>query len=78
MFNGSYPFIDVSTGGRVDGVIAAIDRALVLLKPDTKIISGHGPRASVDDEAWGRGFLKAEAWVGIVYDSMASNQASAP
>ena len=27
-FNGSYPFIDVSSGGRVDGVIAAADRVL--------------------------------------------------
>ena len=27
-FNGSYPYIDTSSGGRVDGLIAAADRVL--------------------------------------------------
>lgn len=42
-FNGGYPFIDLSTGGSVDGVIAAADRVLALADGDTKIIPGHGP-----------------------------------
>ena len=42
-FNGRYPFIDVSSGGSVDGMIAAADRVLGMIGPDTKVIPGHGP-----------------------------------
>jgi len=42
-FNGLYPFIDVSAGGSLDGVLAGIDRALELSDADTKIVPGHGP-----------------------------------
>lgn len=42
-FNGLYPFIDVSSGGRIDGVIAACDRMLAVADADTRIIPGHGP-----------------------------------
>lgn len=42
-FNGFYPFIDVSTGGTLDGMIAAADQALSLSDDQTRIIPGHGP-----------------------------------
>ena len=42
-FNRMYPFIDTSSGGTVDGVIAAADRALALASEKTKVIPGHGP-----------------------------------
>jgi glyoxylase-like metal-dependent hydrolase (beta-lactamase superfamily II) len=42
-FNGMYPFIDTSSGGTVDGVIAACDRALALGSDSARIIPGHGP-----------------------------------
>ena len=42
-FNGTYPFIDVSSGGSADGVVAAFDRVLALATEQTKIIPGHGP-----------------------------------
>src|SRR5574341_1193442 len=42
-FNGRYPFIDVSSGGSVDGMVAAADRMLALANAETKIIPGHGP-----------------------------------
>ena len=42
-FNGMYPFIDTSSGGTVEGVIAACDRALALASNSTRIIPGHGP-----------------------------------
>ena len=48
-FNGMYPFIDASSGGSADGMIEAVDRALGLAKPDTKIIPGHGPLATRED-----------------------------
>src|SRR5438045_7475776 len=44
-FNGRYPLIDGSTGGRVDGMIAACDRLLRLADADTKIVPGHGALA---------------------------------
>lgn len=44
-FNGLYPFIDLSGGGSVDGMIAAADRVLALTDGNTKIIPGHGPLA---------------------------------
>ncbi len=42
-FNGMYPFVDLGSGGSVDGVIAAVERALALAGDGTKIIPGHGP-----------------------------------
>jgi cyclase len=42
-FNGSYPFIDVSSGGDVNGIVAAADLALAMANDSTKIIPGHGP-----------------------------------
>lgn len=41
VFQGKYPFIDVSSGGSVDGYIAAIKKALLLINDDTIIIPGH-------------------------------------
>jgi glyoxylase-like metal-dependent hydrolase (beta-lactamase superfamily II) len=42
-FNGRYPFIDLSSGGSVDGTIAAVKRTLPLIDEKTRIIPGHGP-----------------------------------
>ena len=42
-FNGFYPLIDDSSGGRISGMIAACDQALSLAGPQTKIVPGHGP-----------------------------------
>jgi glyoxylase-like metal-dependent hydrolase (beta-lactamase superfamily II) len=107
-FNGLYPFIDLSTGGSVDGMIAAADRILGLVDDKTRIIPGHGPLADRGqlkeyrdmlagirgrilplvkagktlaevqaakptasyDEKWGKGFLKPDDFVGIVYASL--------
>lgn len=41
-FRGSYPFIDATSGGHVDGMVEAADRALALIRADTKVIPGHG------------------------------------
>jgi cyclase len=38
-----YPFIDLSSGGNVNGVIAGADRVLALCNAETKVIPGHGP-----------------------------------
>jgi cyclase len=42
-FNGSYPFIDASTRGTINGMISASDRALQMVDDKTKIVPGHGP-----------------------------------
>ena len=42
-FNGMYPFIDASSGGTVEGTLAACDQALALATDATRIIPGHGP-----------------------------------
>ncbi len=48
-FNGRYPFIDVSSGGSVLGMIAAADRALKMSNSGTRFIPGHGPLGNRDD-----------------------------
>ena len=42
-FNGFYPFIDVTHGGSLKGMIKAADKILSLADDKTKIIPGHGP-----------------------------------
>lgn len=44
-FNGGYPFIDLSSGGNANGVIAAANMVLSMSSDQTKIIPGHGPLA---------------------------------
>ena len=48
-FNGMYPFIDVSTGGSVAGMIAAANQALAMSNAGTRFIPGHGPLATRAD-----------------------------
>jgi len=42
-FNGFYPFIDVNSGGDVDGMIAAANTVLERSDDRTRIVPGHGP-----------------------------------
>ncbi len=41
----SFPFIDLGSGGSIDGLIAATNQGLELAGPNTRIIPGHGPMA---------------------------------
>ena len=41
-FNGGYPYIDLNSGGSVDGYIDAIKFGLMVIDNETKIIPGHG------------------------------------
>jgi glyoxylase-like metal-dependent hydrolase (beta-lactamase superfamily II) len=45
-WNGIYPFIDYSTGGSIDGMIAASDANLAASTDNTIIIPGHGKPVS--------------------------------
>src|SRR6185503_16843742 len=58
-FNRLYPFIDTSSGGTVEGVIAAADRVLQGSTERTRIIPGHGPLASRADLQAYRDMLSA-------------------
>jgi len=107
-FNGTFPFIDVYSGGSLSGIIAGCNRALEIVDDETAIIPGHGPlgnRAGLVayrdmlqtahaaiapmvrqgksleeikaadplellNEEWGNGFIKAEQFLGLVYQGM--------
>src|SRR3984957_7786505 len=42
-FNGFYPVIDASTGGKIDGMIVTADKVMPLTDNNTKIIRGAWP-----------------------------------
>lgn len=48
-FNGAFPFIDVDSGGSLDGMIDAAETSLGMITRQTEIIPGHGPRATQID-----------------------------
>lgn len=48
-FKDRYPYIDLKSGGSVNGYIAAVKRSLMLIDDNTKIIPGHGDLASKKD-----------------------------
>ena len=44
-----YPFIDVSSGGSIDGIINFLSKSLEKLKPGAIILPGHGEIANIQD-----------------------------
>jgi cyclase len=44
-----FPFVDLSGGGSVEGMIAALEQIVQELPPDVKVIPGHGPLSNLDD-----------------------------
>lgn len=48
-FNGLFPFIDRSSGGSIQGLVASVDTALAMANADTQIIPAHGDAASKSD-----------------------------
>jgi hypothetical protein len=107
-----YPFIDLSAGGSINGMIRAVKNILLLCDQDTKVMPGHGHlsnKAELEeylkmlvivrdriareikagkpldaviasqptsdlDPVWGKGFMKPEPFVKIVYESLASEK----
>lgn len=66
LFNGTYPFIDYSTGGWIGGMAAACDQLMKVGDAKTRVIPGHGPLGSKDD-------LKASGnMLSTVYQRMAA------
>ncbi len=60
VFSASYPFIDLESGGSVEGMIATVERGLAIAGPDTKIIPGHGPPIGRSELAGYRSMLVTE------------------
>jgi cyclase len=50
-FHGNYPFVDLGSGGSIDGLIAGVERLLERAGDGTKIIPGHGALATRADLA---------------------------
>jgi cyclase len=44
-----FPFIDVASGGSVQGMIAAMEKVSAELPPDVKVVPGHGQLSNLDD-----------------------------
>ena len=48
-FQGKFPYIDIDSGGSINGYIAGIEKAIFLSDDDTQIIPGHGNVATKAD-----------------------------
>ena len=48
-FSNRFPFVDLESGGSVQGLIKNIADIIPKLPPDVKLIPGHGPLSTVDD-----------------------------
>lgn len=48
-FVGRYPYIDLNSGGDIDGLISNVTMALGFIDEETKIIPGHGQMANKSD-----------------------------
>jgi len=49
MFAGFFPFVDLASGGDVEGYTANVAEILGRIDNDTKVIPGHGPLSSKED-----------------------------
>lgn len=48
-FNGSFPFVDLDSGGDVEGYAKNVEAVIAKTPANAKIIPGHGPLANVED-----------------------------
>lgn len=48
-FNGRFPFVDLDSGGDVEGYIRNVGHVLEMAPEGVTIIPGHGPLAKIDD-----------------------------
>src|SRR5579864_5915017 len=53
-----FPFIDVESGGSINGMIDGVEKVIAEVPADVKIIPGHGPVSSIDDVKAYLGMLK--------------------
>ena len=48
-FAGRFPFVDLESGGSVEGLVKNIGELIVKIPPAAKLIPGHGPLSTLDD-----------------------------
>jgi cyclase len=48
-FSGSFPFVDLESGGSVEGLTKNIAELITKIPADAKLIPGHGPLSTLDD-----------------------------
>src|SRR5687767_10399330 len=48
-FSGSFPFVDLDSGGSVEGLTKNIAELITKIPADAKLIPGHGPISTLDD-----------------------------
>lgn len=48
-FNGGFPFVDIASGGTVQGYLSNLEKALSWIDADTAVIPGHGPLGTKAD-----------------------------
>ncbi|HEY2295384.1 MAG TPA: MBL fold metallo-hydrolase [Thermoanaerobaculia bacterium] len=47
-FAGRFPFVDLESGGSVQGMTAGVEKVLAQIPADAKVIPGHGPLSDVN------------------------------
>jgi cyclase len=48
-FAGRFPFVDLESGGSVEGLVKNVGELITKIPPDAKLIPGHGPISTLDD-----------------------------
>jgi len=48
-FAGRFPFVDLESGGSVEGLVKNIGEIITKIPADAKLIPGHGPISTLDD-----------------------------
>jgi glyoxylase-like metal-dependent hydrolase (beta-lactamase superfamily II) len=48
-FAGRFPFVDLESGGSVEGLVKNIGELIAKIPADVKLIPGHGPISTLDD-----------------------------
>ena len=71
-FAGRFPFVDLESGGSVEGLTKNIGELIARIPADAKLIPGHGPISSLDDlRVYHRMLLETTA---IVRDKIAAKK----
>ena len=74
-FNGRFPYVDVPSGGSIDGFVANVEAAAEQVPDDVKVIPGHGALSTKAELLAWIGKVKASAQ--NVRDGLAKGQAPA-
>jgi glyoxylase-like metal-dependent hydrolase (beta-lactamase superfamily II) len=71
-FAGRFPFVDLDSGGSVDGLVKNVGEIIAQIPPGAAIIPGHGPVSKLDDlKAYHRMLVET---TGIVRKKMAAGK----